>query len=133
MSHITRDGAIDIVIKSTAQPITKMQTNNDFNEVNSNFNQTGQLIRYDQPSSAQKDHKYSSSSKQQPSVNKGGGSSSHLSHLASGGNLITKQDYFQQTNKRDSVKTDYNNNNEDDIGGFYLDKKPASNMQKSNN
>jgi hypothetical protein len=52
MSHITRDGAIDIVIKSTAQPITKMQTNNDFNEVNSNFNQTGQLIRYDQPSSA---------------------------------------------------------------------------------
>ena len=63
MSHITRDGAIDIVIKSTAQPITKMQTNNDFNEVNSNFNQTGQLIRYDQPSSAQKDHKYSSSSK----------------------------------------------------------------------
>jgi len=24
MSHITRDGAIDIVIKSTAQPITKM-------------------------------------------------------------------------------------------------------------
>jgi hypothetical protein len=54
-----------------------------------------------------------------------------LSHLASGGNLITKQDYFQQSNKRDSVKTDYNN--DDDVGGFYLDKKPASNMQKSNN
>lgn len=46
---------------------------------------------------------------------------------------MTNQDYFKQ-NKRDSLKTDFIENGETgDVGGFYLDKKLNSNMQRSNN